>query len=55
LDRLGLHATEVAPAQHSPLLAYKMVTDESAETRRIRDNVILLQVPVINPTGWTWW
>jgi hypothetical protein len=47
----GLHATEVAPAQHSPLLAYKMVTDESAETRRIRDNVILLQVPVINPDG----
>ena len=47
----GLHATEVAPAQHSPLLAYKMLTDESEETRRIRDNVILMQVPVINPDG----
>jgi hypothetical protein len=47
----GLHATEVAPAQHSPMLAYKMLTDESEETRRIRDNVILLQVPVINPDG----
>jgi hypothetical protein len=47
----GLHATEVAPAQHSPVLAYKMLTDESEETRRIRDNVILLQVPVINPDG----
>ena len=47
----GLHATEVAPAQHSPVLAYKMLTDETEETRRIRDNVILLQVPVINPDG----
>ena len=47
----GLHATEVAPAQHSPLLAYKMVTDETEEVRRIRDNVILMQVPVINPDG----
>ena len=47
----GLHATEVAPAQHSPVLAYRMLTDESEETRRIRDNVILLQVPVINPDG----
>lgn len=47
----GLHATEVAPAQHSPHLAYKMLTDESEEVRAIRDNVILLQVPVINPDG----
>ncbi len=47
----GLHATEVAPAQHSPLLAYKMLTDESEEARRIRENVILMQVPVINPDG----
>jgi Zinc carboxypeptidase len=47
----GLHATEVAPAQHSPLLAHKMLTDEGEEVRRIRDNVILMQVPVINPDG----
>ena len=47
----GLHATEVAPAQHSPLLAYRMLTDESEEARRIRENVILMQVPVINPDG----
>jgi hypothetical protein len=47
----GLHATEVAPAQHSSVLAYKMLTDESEETRRIRENVILMQVPVINPDG----
>jgi hypothetical protein len=47
----GLHSTEVAPAQHSSELAYRMVTDESEEVRRIRENVILLQVPVINPDG----
>lgn len=47
----GLHATEVAPVQHSPHLAYKMLTDESDEVKRIRQNVILMQVPVINPDG----
>lgn len=47
----GLHASEVAPAQHSPELVYRMLTDESPEMIRIRRNVILLQVPVINPDG----
>lgn len=47
----GLHATEVAPVQHAPHLAYKMLTAEDEETRRIRRNVILMQVPVINPDG----
>ena len=41
----GLHASEVAPAQHSPELAYRMVTGESPESRAIRQNVILLQIP----------
>ncbi len=47
----GLHASEVAHAQHSPELAYKVLTDQSEEMRFIRDNVILLQVPVMNPDG----
>ncbi len=47
----GLHATEVAPVQHAPHLAYRMLTAEDEETRRIRENVILIQVPVINPDG----
>ncbi|HYZ83426.1 MAG TPA: M14 metallopeptidase family protein [Bryobacteraceae bacterium] len=47
----GLHATEVAPAQHSPELLYQMVTGETEEHKRIRDKVILLQVPCINPDG----
>ena len=47
----GLHATEVAGAQQSPELAYRVVTEETPEMQRIRDNVILVQCPVINPDG----
>ncbi|HUS07997.1 MAG TPA: M14 family metallopeptidase, partial [Bryobacteraceae bacterium] len=47
----GLHASEVAPAQHAPELAYRMITDEGPEITRIRQTVILLQAPVINPDG----
>ncbi|HTM49086.1 MAG TPA: M14 metallopeptidase family protein [Bryobacteraceae bacterium] len=47
----GLHASEVAPAQHSPELAYRMLTDDGEETDTIRRQVILLQIPVINPDG----
>lgn len=50
----GLHATEVAPSQQAPELAYRVITDESEETRRIRGNVILLQIPCINPDGLDW-
>jgi hypothetical protein len=50
----GLHATEVAPVQHSFDLAYRVITAEDEETRRIRDNVVLMQVPVINPDGLDW-
>jgi len=47
----GLHATEVAPAQHAPELAYRVATEETAEMRRIREDVILALVPVVNPDG----
>lgn len=47
----GLHASEVAPAQHSPELAFRMVSGETDEIRRFRDKVILIQLPVINPDG----
>ncbi|MCW5980488.1 MAG: hypothetical protein KIT09_20575 [Bryobacteraceae bacterium] len=50
----GLHASEVAPAQHAPVLAHTLVTSESEEARRIRESVILMQVPVINPDGLDW-
>lgn len=50
----GLHASEVAPSQHAPELAFRMVTGEDAETRAIRRDVILMQVPVMNPDGLDW-
>ncbi len=50
----GLHASEVAPVQHSFELAFRMLTDEGEEARRIRQNVILMQIPVINPDGLDW-
>ncbi len=47
----GLHATEVAHGQFTPELAYHVATDESAETRRIRDQVILIVMINMNPDG----
>ncbi len=48
----GLHATEVAHAQHTIQLAYDLVTgNEDPEIRAILDNVILLLWFSINPDG----
>jgi hypothetical protein len=47
----GLHATEVAHAQASTEVAYLVATSESEEMRRIRDHVIFVTVPVMNPDG----
>jgi hypothetical protein len=47
----GLHSTEVAHSQHAPHLAFHMATDESEETRRMRDDVVLLLMPMMNPDG----
>ncbi len=47
----GLHATEVAHGQETPLIAYDLVTDESSEAKKIRDNVIFLLMPNMNPDG----
>jgi hypothetical protein len=49
----GLHSTEVAAAQAAALLAYHAVGDETPEVRFIRENVILLLVPNMNPDGTT--
>lgn len=47
----GMHATERAHGQMTSLLAYRVATEESEEMRFIRENVILLLVPVMNPDG----
>ena len=49
----GLHSTEVAHAQTAPLMAYLAVSDESDEMRAIRDDVIFILVPNMNPDGTT--
>ena len=47
----GLHATEVAHAQHTPELAWWLATSEEDEARRMRENAILLLMPNMNPDG----
>jgi glutamine amidotransferase-like uncharacterized protein len=47
----GMHATERAPAQAMTALAHRMATEESAEMQKIRENVVLLLMPVMNPDG----
>ncbi|HKJ03477.1 MAG TPA: M14 metallopeptidase family protein, partial [Longimicrobiales bacterium] len=47
----GMDDQEYATAQMTPELAYKVITDESDEMRLIRDNVVLLLNPVLNPDG----
>ncbi len=47
----GMHATERAHAQMTSLLAYKVATEETEEMKRIREDVVLILNPVINPDG----
>ena len=48
----GLHATEVAGPQHTPLLAYDLLRKASEPaTREMLDNVVLMLWPTINPDG----
>ena len=42
---------EFATAQMTPELAYRLVTDDGPEMRKIRDNVVVLLNPVLNPDG----
>jgi hypothetical protein len=48
----GLHATEVAGPQHTPLLAYDLLRKaDEPETRALLENVVLMLWPTINPDG----
>lgn len=47
----GMHATERAHAQMTSELMWRIASEESDEMQKIRDNVISLVVPVINPDG----
>ncbi|HLR76338.1 MAG TPA: M14 family zinc carboxypeptidase, partial [Balneolaceae bacterium] len=47
----GMHASELAHGQMTPELAYRVATEETPEMQHIRQNVILLLMPVMNPDG----
>ena len=50
----GIHATEVGASQMSAILAHELASSDSEKVREILDNVILLQVPSLNPDGLQW-
>ncbi|MEQ8685699.1 MAG: M14 family metallopeptidase [Imperialibacter sp.] len=47
----GLHATERAGAQMTPELAYRVATEETSEMKKIREEVIFILMPSMNPDG----
>jgi hypothetical protein len=47
----NIHATEIASSQMSMELAYDLVTSEDPKIQMIRDRVVLLLVPSLNPDG----
>jgi hypothetical protein len=49
----GLHASEVAGAQHTIALAHELVASEDPRIAAIRDNVIVALWPSLNPDGQT--
>lgn len=48
---MGLHSNELAPGQMAPELAYRLATDNSEEYQHIRDKVVTLVMPMMNPDG----
>ena len=48
----GLHASEIAGSQHTPQLAYELLSKaDRPQMKDILDNVILFLWPTINPDG----
>ncbi|UZR96613.1 M14 family metallopeptidase [Chondrinema litorale] len=47
----GMHSTELAHGQMTSELAYTLATSETPEMQKIRENVITLLMPVMNPDG----
>lgn len=47
----GIHSTEVGSTLSSTVMAHRLATDSSEETRRILDQCVVLIVPSLNPDG----
>ena len=47
----GMHSTELAHGQMTSELAYTLTTSETTEMKKIRENVITILMPVMNPDG----
>ncbi len=50
----GIHATEVGGSQTAARLAWRLATSNDADIRKILDEVVLLQIPSLNPDGLQW-
>jgi len=50
----GIHATEVGGSQSAARLAHIMTSSNDEKILEILDNVILLQIPSLNPDGLQW-
>lgn len=50
----NIHAPEVGTAQVAPVIAHRLATSDDEGVREILDNVILLQIPSLNPDGTQW-
>lgn len=49
--QMSIHSTEVAATQTAMEMLYKFATDNSAETKAVLDNTIILLMPSHNPDG----
>ena len=47
----GMHSTELAHGQMTSEFAYTLATSETSEIKKIRENVITILMPVMNPDG----